>query len=158
MDAIREYYSYPGWSAVSVQNVLGNRTRVGRQAGDVDVSAPGNVRHASEQDRGQWRARKPGAREEINYEDHNESHKTRREGGSWREALCGKRKEALNDVAGETAAAFCEALSLISVAHHPGGSALPPNGVEAESVGGCVFEAARQFQELFQGLNGQIRT
>ena len=28
----------------------------------------------------QWRARKPGAREEINYEDHNESHKTWREG------------------------------------------------------------------------------
>ena len=60
------------------------RLRGGSQAGNVDVSAPGNVRHASgrtsKQERGQWRARKPGAREEINYEDHNESHKTWREG------------------------------------------------------------------------------
>ena len=85
-----------------------------------------------EHERGQWRARKPGEREEINYEDHNESHKTWREREVGREALC-RRKEALNDVAGETA--FCAALSLISAAHPARwvvGFALSPNEAEAE--------------------------
>ena len=101
------------------------RLRGGSQAGNVDVSAPGNVRHASE--RGSKSGGSGGreslarARKLITKTTMKVTKRGEREVG--REALC-RRKEALNDVAGgETA--FCAALSLISAAH-PGGWLVSP--------------------------------
>ena len=95
------------------------RLRGGSQAGNVDVSAPGNVRHASE--RGSKSGGSGGreslarARKLITKTTMKVTKRGEREVG--REALC-RRKEALNDVAGETA--FCAALSLISAARKGG--------------------------------------